>query len=165
MELWLQALTFEEEAAIPTCNLLETVHNKWLQASGNRMVDLYSATVDDYSRAALQSTGYINFLKGSRCGTGLSSSVLKLQLASQSRNPSRVAKAVDDISAVSGSNTQVPHLDGEKVFGSAKRKLDLPPGDDSDSHCHDRINYSVPKLSKGASPSQCRNALSMPFVS
>ena len=46
------------------------------------MVDLYSATMDDYNRAALQSTGYFNFLKGGRCGTGLSSSVLRLRLAS-----------------------------------------------------------------------------------
>ena len=91
--------------------------------------------------------------------------MLRLRLASRSGNPSRVAKAVDDISVVSGSNTRVPHLDGEKVFGSAKHKLDLPPGDNSDSHRHDRINYSVPKLSKGASPNQCRNALSMPSVS
>ena len=63
----MQALSFEEEAAMPTCNLSETIHNKWLQASGNKMVDLYSATVDDYSKAALQSSGYFNFLKGGRC--------------------------------------------------------------------------------------------------
>ena len=100
------------------------------------MVDLYSATVDDYSRAALQSTGYFNFLKGGRCGTGPSSLVLRLRLASRSGNPSRVAKAVDDIFAISGSNTRVPHLDGKKVFGSAKRKLDLSLGDDSDFHRH-----------------------------
>ena len=129
------------------------------------MVDLYSAIVDDYSRAALQSTGYFNFLKGGRCDTGPSSSVLRLQLASRSGNPSRVARAVDDLSAVSGSNTRVPDLDGKKEFGSAKRKLDLPPGDDSDSHCHDRVNYSVPKLSKEASPTQCRNGFSMPSAS
>ena len=129
------------------------------------MVDLYSATVDDYSRAALQSIGYFNFLNDGRCGTGPSSLVLRLRLASQSGNPSRVAKAVDDISAISGSNTRVPHLDGEKVFGYAKRKLDLPPGDDSGSHRHDRVNYNVPKLSKGASPTQCRSGLSMPSAS
>ena len=63
-------MTFEEEAAVPTCNLSETIHNKWLQAPGNRMVDLYSATVDDYDRAALQSTAYFNFLKGGLSGIG-----------------------------------------------------------------------------------------------
>ena len=67
---------------MPTCNLSETMHNKWLQALGNKMVDLYSATVDDYSRAALQSSGYFNFLKGGRSSTGPSTSMLKLRLAS-----------------------------------------------------------------------------------
>ena len=58
--------------------------------------------------------------------------------------------------------THVLHLEGERVFGSAKRKLDLPPGDETDSHRHDRVNYSVPKLSKKGSPGQSRIALSVP---
>ena len=124
----------------------------------------YLATVDDYIKAALQSTGYFNFLKGGRCGTGPSSSVLRLRLASWSADPLRVAKAVDDIFGVAGLNIQVPHLEGEKMFGSAKRKLNLPPRDESDSHHHDRINYSVPKLLKRASPSQCRSTLSKPSL-
>ena len=153
-------MTFEEEAAVPTCNLSETVHNKWLQASGNKMVDLYSVTVDDYSRAALQSTAYFNFLKGGRSGTGPSTSVLRLRVAAWIANPSRVAKVVEDVSCGAGLNTRVPHLEGEKVFGSAKRKLDLPPGDASDSHRHNRVNYSISKLSRTTSPFQCRSALS-----
>ena len=155
-----QALTFEEEAAVPTCNLSETVHNKWLQASGNKMVDLYSAMVDDYSRAALQSTAYFNFLKGGRSRTSPSTSILRLRVAARIANPSRVAKAVEDVSCATDLNTRVPHLEGEKVFGSAKQKLDLPPGDASDSHWHDRVNYNIPKLSRTASPFQCRSALS-----
>ena len=123
------------------------------------MVDLYSATVDDYSRAALQSTGYYLFLKGGRSGTGPSALVLKHRLASCSGNPSKVAKLVDELSDDAGLNTRVPHLEGERVFGSAKRKLDLPPGDDGDSHRHNRVNFSVPKLSKRASPGQCHVAL------
>ena len=128
------------------------------------MVDLYSATVDDYSRAALQSTEYYLFLKGGRSGTGPSVSVLKLRLASRSGNPSRVAKLVDELSDDAGLNTRVLHLEGERVFGSAKRKLDLPPRDDGDSHCHDRVNFSVPKLSKRASLDQCHAALKSPDV-
>ena len=147
---------------MPTCNLSETMHNKWLQASGNKMVDLYSATVDDYSRAALQSSRYFNFLKGGRSGTRPSTSVLKLRLASQISNPSKIAKLVDDASDVVGVNTRISHLEGERVFGSAKRKLDLPPGDETDSHRHDCVNYSVPKLSKKGSPSQSWIALSIP---
>ena len=74
-------MTFEEEAAVPTCNLSETIHNKWLQALGNKMVDLYSATVDGYNRAALQSIAYFNFLKGGRSGTGPNTLVLRLRVA------------------------------------------------------------------------------------
>ena len=69
------------------------------------MVDLYSATVDDYSKAALQSTGYFNFFKDGHNGTWPSNSMLRLRLASQNANPSRVAKLVDNISDVAGLNT------------------------------------------------------------
>ena len=147
---------------MPTCNLSETMHNKWSQASGNKMVDLYSAAVDNYSRAALQSSGYFNFLKGGRSGMGPSTSVLKLCLAFRMSNPSKIARLVDDVLVVAGVSTHVSHLEGEQVFGLAKRKLDLPPGDESDSHRHDRVNYSVPKLSKKGSPGQSRIALSVP---
>ena len=152
-------MTFEEEVVVPSYNLSKIVHNKWLQASGNKMVDLYSATVDDYSGATFQSTTYYNFLKGGCCGAGPNSSVLRLWLAAWNANLSRVAKLVDDVSCAVDLNTRILHLEREKVFGSAKHKLDLPPGDAGDSHHYDRVNYSVPKLSKRASPNQCRNAL------
>ena len=112
---------------MPTCNLSETMYNKWLQALGNKMVDLYSATVDDYNRAAFQSSGYFNFLKSGCSGTGPSTSVLKLRLASRISNPLKIAKLVDDVLDVAGLNIRIPHLEGERVFGSAKQKLDLPP--------------------------------------
>ena len=41
-------LTPDEVAKMPSCNLAETVHNKWLQASGNKGDDLYIAAMDDY---------------------------------------------------------------------------------------------------------------------
>ena len=63
-------------------------------------------------------------------------------------------KLLDNIAAEAELNTRVLHLEGETIFGSTKRKLDLPPRDDNDSHRHDRINYSVPRVGKGMSPSQ-----------
>ena len=87
---------------------------------------------------------------------GSSTFVLKLLLASQISNPSKIAKLVDDVLDVAGLNTRVPHLEGKRVFGSTKQKLDLSPEDESDSHRHDRVNYSVPKLSKKGSPNQSR---------
>ena len=65
-------------------------------------------------------------------------------------------KHLDNIAAEAGLDTRVPYLEGETIFGSAKRKLDLPPSDDSNSHRHDRINYSVPRVGKEISPSQGR---------
>ena len=61
---------FEEEAAIPICNLSETVHHKWQQTSGGKISDVYHATLDDYARAALQSLFYFNYLRGGPSGTG-----------------------------------------------------------------------------------------------
>jgi hypothetical protein len=41
-------MTAEEFVQMPNCNLVESIHNKWLQASGNKGGDLYVAIVDDY---------------------------------------------------------------------------------------------------------------------
>ena len=61
---------------------------------------------------------------------------------------------------MAGVNTRVPHLEGETIFGSTKRKLNLPPGDDGDSHRHDRVNFVVPKSGKGMSPAEARGVVS-----
>lgn len=43
-----QNLSLDELADMPSCNLAEsTIHNKWLQQSGNTCDCLYAATVDD----------------------------------------------------------------------------------------------------------------------
>jgi hypothetical protein len=141
-----QVLSIDEEAAVPICSLAETMHNKWFQASGNNMTDLYNATLDDYCRATLQSTAYHNFLKGVGGGTGPNRSVLRLCSATRSGDPSKIARVVGELSADVGLNSRVPHLEGERIFGFAKRKLDLPPRDESDSHRHNQVNFSVPKI-------------------
>jgi len=46
-------IVVEEFAEMPNCNLIKSIYNKWLQASGNKGGDLYMATVDDYIRAFL----------------------------------------------------------------------------------------------------------------
>jgi hypothetical protein len=118
------------------------------------MTNLYNATLDDYCRAALQSTAYHNFLKGQIGGIGPNLMVLKLRSATRSGDPKKIAQAVGELSADAGLNSRVPHLEGESIFGSAKRKLDLPPGDDSDSHRHDRVNFTVPKIGRHMTPRQ-----------
>jgi hypothetical protein len=44
---------FGRMADMPSCNLLETAHNKWLQQSGNRGNNLFAATCDDKIRAVI----------------------------------------------------------------------------------------------------------------
>ncbi len=39
-----------------------------------------------------------------------------------------------------------PHLEGEEVFGSSKRKLNLPPRSNGNSHHHDTINSLAPTI-------------------
>jgi hypothetical protein len=60
----------EEFVQMSNCNLNEFIHNKWLQASGNKDGNLYVTTVDDHIRAALQVVAYHQFLKGDVGGDG-----------------------------------------------------------------------------------------------
>jgi hypothetical protein len=152
----LQVPSLDEEATVPTCNLSETVHNKWQQASGDNMTDLYNATLDDYCRATLQSTAYHNYLKGYVGRTGPDRSVLRLHSTSRSRDPRKIAQAVGELSIDAGLNSRVPHLEGKSIFGSAKRKLHLPPGDESDSHRHDQVNFTLSKIGRTMTPGQSR---------
>jgi hypothetical protein len=70
ISLLFQGLSLEEMADIPSCNLSETIHNKWLQQSGNRGNDLFAATCDDKIRAVMQMTNYRAYLKGKASRTG-----------------------------------------------------------------------------------------------
>ena len=64
---------------MPSCNLAETMHNKSLQASGNKGGDLYVATKDNYIRAFLQVVAYYQYLKGGVGGMGPSREELRLR--------------------------------------------------------------------------------------
>ena len=70
--LLFQGLSLEEMADMPSYNLLETTHNKWLQQSSNCGNDLFAATYNDRLRAIMQMTNYMACLKGKASGTGLS---------------------------------------------------------------------------------------------
>ena len=62
-----QYIKIEERAKMPTCNLAEIVHNKWLQRSGNKLTCLYTATVDDMIRAFMQIANYRTWWTTSSC--------------------------------------------------------------------------------------------------
>jgi hypothetical protein len=50
------------------------------------------------------------------------------------------------MSEVEKFSTPEPHLESEEVFVSQKRKADIPLGFEHESHRHDRVNFSRPRV-------------------
>jgi hypothetical protein len=139
--LLFQGLSLEEMADMPSCNLSETTHNKWLQQSGNRGNDFFAATCDDKIRAVIQMTNYRAYLKGQASGTGLSKQELKLRATRRSGDPMKIEETLSQFPRVEVATTRIPHLECKEIFGSTKRKLNLPLGDDGDSHRPNKVNF------------------------
>jgi hypothetical protein len=129
-----------------SCNLSETAPNKWLQQSGNHGNNLFAATCDDKIRAVMQMTNYRAYLKDKASGTGSSKKELKLRAARCSGDPKKIEEALNQLPRVEVATTRIPHLEGEEIFGSTKRKLDLPPCDDGNFHRPDKVNFSQPRV-------------------
>ena len=92
----------------------------------------------------MQMTNYRAYPKGKSFGTSSSKQELKLRATKYSSDPKKIAKALSQLGGVDIITTRIPHLEGEEIFGSTKRKLDLPPSDDGDSHRPDKVNFSEP---------------------
>ena len=147
---------------MPSCNLAETVHNRWLQQSGNTMTCLYEATVDDLVRAFMQITSYRFWLKGGKGGKGPDKSELRLRHAQRSGDPKLIAEAVNSYPGAADLLTKKGGLEGAEIFGSTKRKLDLPPGSSHNSHRSDTVNYSIPRDGTRSTKARIEEALSKP---
>ena len=133
---------------MPFCNLVERVHNKWLQMFGNKGGDLYVTAVDDYIRAFLQVVAYYQYLKGGVEGMGPSREELKLRSAQHrvqcTGDPGVIQSALLGMPGAYDFCTQDLHHEGAEVFGSQKRKLDIPIRADNETHRPDTINFSRP---------------------
>ena len=133
---------------MPSCNLAETVHNKWLQASGNKGGDLYVAAVDDYIQAFLQVVAYYQYLKGGVGGMGPSREELRLRSAQRrahrTGDPGVIQSALLGMPRADDFCTRDPHHEGTEVFGSQKRKPDTPIRADDETHRPDTISFSKP---------------------
>jgi len=77
---------------------------------------------------------------------GPSKAELKLRVATRSKDPKKVAEALNNLPGVEELGTQVLHLEGEEIFGSTERKLNLPIGDKGDSHRPDKVKFSQPRV-------------------
>jgi hypothetical protein len=59
-------------------------------------------------------------------------------------------------------NTRSCHLEDTKIFGSTKRKLDLPPDSEHDSHHPNKVNYSILHMNTRSTRARMEGALSNP---
>ena len=119
-------MTVEEFVEMPSCNLAESVYNRWLQQSGKRRNDLFVAAVDNLFRAFMHVCSYYQFLKGERAGTGLGKEELRLHVAhkatSRIGNLKPLYEALASMPRASTFCTREPYLEEEEVFVSLKRK-------------------------------------------
>jgi hypothetical protein len=136
-------MTIKERAEIPTCNLAETVHNKWLQQSGNKMIFLYEAIVDDMICAFMQIAYYRTWLKRGSNGKGSDLASLKLKTVARCGDPKMLADAMKSYPRAEYVSIRDCALEGSELFNSTKHKLNLPPGADCDSHRPNKVNYSI----------------------
>jgi len=93
-------LVSNEIAEMPSCNLAETVHNKWLQQLGNRGNDLYVATVDNYVSTFMQMVRYYHFLKGENPGMGPGKTELMLRVAQRYAQRTGNPKGLNEAMAI-----------------------------------------------------------------
>jgi hypothetical protein len=135
------------------CNLAESIHNKWLQASDNKGGDLYVFTVDEYIRAFFQVVVYHQFFKSGVGGDGPSKEELKLgctqRRAQRTGDPAVLQIFFFNMPGRDEFCICSPHLEGAKVFGSQKRKPDNPIGAKDETHHPDTVNFFRPCVIQG----------------
>ena len=73
-------------------------------------------------------------------------------IASRSGKSKCVVKLLEKVVVEARLFSRIPHLEGETIFSNAKQKLDLLPRDDRNSHCHNRVNFSIPMVGRDLSP-------------
>jgi hypothetical protein len=106
---------------MPSCNLGEIIHNKWLQQSSNRGNNLYVATVDDFVRALMQVSRYYQYLKdelpGNKPGKEKFMLCVVQRLALRSGNPKILNAIIAKMLGAADFCTRKPYFEGEEVFG------------------------------------------------
>jgi hypothetical protein len=88
---------------------------------------------------------YYAFLQGGAFGIGLNKNELRLRKASQCGDGVQIVVASAKYTSSSNFSTKISHLE-EEVFGLAKCKANLPPRLEANSHQHDQVNFSHPKV-------------------
>ena len=91
-------------------------------------------------------TTYRAYLCGAPSGKSLSKHELKLKRAMAFGDKKKIAEALWEMHGAKDICIQIPHFKGEEVFGSMKRKLDLPIGSKGDYYHPDNVNFFHPRV-------------------
>ena len=105
---------------------------------------LYEATIDDLICAFMQITSYRFWLKGGKEEKGLNKAELCVRHVYCFGKSKLIIEAVNSYPGAEDVLTKTRGFEGAEIFGSTKRKLDLPPGSSHNSHRLDTMNYSIP---------------------
>jgi hypothetical protein len=116
---------------------------------------LYIATVDDFIQALIQVVRYYQYLKGDRAGTGPGKEELQLRAiqrtVERTGDPKVLNVAMAKLPGAELFYTRAPHMAGEEVFGSQKRKADVLLGFEGEPHWPDKVNFSHPRIATRSS--------------
>ena len=82
-------------------------------------------------------------MRGGSTGKGPDFPSFKLKVVAICGDLKLLADAMKSYPGLEDLNTRDCALEGSELFGSTKRKLDMPPGVDCDSHRPDKVNYSI----------------------
>ena len=119
--------------------------------------------MDDLIRAFMQTTNYRTYLKGGRSGKGPDKAELRLWAAQKSGDVEVITKVLSSFPGAQDLITKPHGLEDTEIFGSSKRKLDLPPGSHSDSHQQNKVTFSIPSISTRSTKARIEEALSNPI--
>ena len=103
------------------------------------------------------------YLKGGKSGKDPDKAKLRLRAVQKSEDAEMIAKVLSSFPRAEDLITKPRGLEGAKIFGSSKKKLDLPLGSHNDSHRQDKVNFSIPRMSTRSTRARIEEALSDPI--
>jgi hypothetical protein len=103
----------------------------------------------------MQVIRYYQYLKGNRVGIGPGKEELQLRaaqrIAERTGDPKVLNVAMAKLLGAELFCTCASHMAGEEVFGSQKRKADVPLGFEGESYRPDKVNFSRPRIATRSS--------------
>ncbi len=85
-------------------------------------------------------------MQGGLVGHGLDRNELLWRRAQWFNDLARLTTFVANYMSRSSFSDHIPHLEGEEVFGFAKRSVDCPPSADNDFHHPNHVNFFCPRI-------------------